>query len=81
MSCRERLASSSHANPLNRSGHALGIPTDVLNQVRGERLGYDEEQMKPASTSPDTALSGIPRDSPKPAKKPHPHAPGQEHHD
>ncbi len=52
--------------------HALGIPTEMLRQVRGERVGSDEEPMKPATSS---------RDSTKPATKPHTHAPGQEHDD
>lgn len=61
--------------------HALGIPTEVLRQVRGERVGYDDEQMKPATSSRDTVTSGTTRDSTKPATKPHTHAPGKEHDD
>lgn len=28
--------------------HALGIPTEVLERVRGERVGFDNAEMKPA---------------------------------
>ncbi len=64
--------------------HALGIPTEVLRQVRGERVGYDEEQMKPAATTPrDTATAGLTSDTTKRATKrrTHTHAPGKEHDD
>jgi uncharacterized membrane protein len=53
--------------------HGLGIPTAVLQQVRTERVGYDEQQMKPA-TGPSDTMAG----SPKPTTKPHTHAPGKE---
>jgi uncharacterized membrane protein len=57
--------------------HALGIPTEVLRQVRRERVGYDEQEMKPATSSADTTA-----DSAKAlAKKPHTHASGKEHDD
>ena len=62
--------------------HALGISTEVLKQVRSERVGYDEEEIKPAAMPRDTAASAT-RDSTKPATKPrtHTHAPGKEHDD
>ena len=62
--------------------HALGIPTEVLRQVRGERVGYDEEQVKPVAIPRDMAASAT-RDTATPATKPrtHTHAPGKEHDD
>lgn len=60
--------------------HALGIPTEVLRQVRGERLGLDTEEMMPSSAPVDSMTHQIPGDSAKPgAKTPHTHAPGQAH--
>jgi uncharacterized membrane protein len=60
--------------------HALGIPTDVLRQVRRERIGFDNEEMKPATTPVDSMTHQMPGDSAKPgARKPHTHAPGEEH--
>ena len=60
--------------------HALGIPTDVLRQVRGERIGFDNEEMQPSATLPDSMSHQMSQDSAKPAaKKPHTHAPGKEH--
>ena len=32
--------------------HALGIPTETLEHVRGERAGFDHEKMKPAQAPP-----------------------------
>ena len=64
--------------------HALGIPSEMLRQVSRERVGYDEEQMKPAATtSRDTAAASAARDTTKPVAKPrtHSHAPGKEHDD
>jgi uncharacterized membrane protein len=55
--------------------HALGIPTQVLKQVRTERAGYDEQEMKPAASSADTTADS----TRTPATKPHTHAPGKEH--
>jgi uncharacterized membrane protein len=57
--------------------HGLGISTEVLQQVRTERVGYDEQQMKPASSPSDTMASS----TKPPATKPHTHAPGKEHDD
>jgi uncharacterized membrane protein len=60
--------------------HALGIPTDLLRQVRGERIGFDNEDMKPSTTPLDSMTHQMPGDSAMPgAKKPHTHAPGEEH--
>lgn len=61
--------------------HALGIPTDVLTLVRGERLGREEEEGKPAAAGQDSMMRSMPIDSAKPAKKPHTHAPGEGHND
>lgn len=60
--------------------HALGIPTEVLRQVRGERLGVEDGDMMPSMTPGDSMTHQMPGDSAKTGeKKPHTHAPGQEH--
>lgn len=60
--------------------HALGIPTDVLRQVRGERIGLDTEEMMPSNSKVDSMTHQMPGDSAKHgATKPHTHAPGQGH--
>ena len=61
--------------------HALGIPTDVLRQVRGERVGFDEEEHHPAAATTDTMKKFTAPDTVKPASKPHTHAPGKAHDD
>ncbi len=61
--------------------HALGIPTEVLEQVRHERLGDNDQETRPVPVVPDTSGSGPTPDSAKPATKLHTHAPGQEHDD
>jgi uncharacterized membrane protein len=60
--------------------HAVGIPTAVLRQVSDERVGFDEAEMQPGATRPDT-LTGSSQDSSRAATKPHTHAPGREHDD
>jgi hypothetical protein len=60
--------------------HAVGIPTAVLRQVSDERVGFDEAEMQPGATRPDT-LTGSSQDSSRAATKPHAHAPGREHDD
>lgn len=57
--------------------HALGISTEVLRQVRTERVGYDEQQVKPTMSSADSTADS----TTAPAKKPHTHDPGREHDD
>ncbi len=60
--------------------HALGIPTEVLRQVRGERIGFDDETMKPAAAPADSMMHDMAGDTAKNTeKKPHTHAPGKEH--
>jgi uncharacterized membrane protein len=61
--------------------HAVGIPTAVLRQVRDERVGFDEDEMRPGATSHDTLTAGSRQDSSRAATKPHTHAPGKEHDD
>jgi uncharacterized membrane protein len=60
--------------------HALGIPTEVLRQVRGERTGLDTEEMAPSAAPVDSMMRQMPGDSAKAgATMPHTHAPGQGH--
>lgn len=60
--------------------HALGIPTDVLRQVRGERIGLDTDALPPSTAPVDSMTHQMPGDSAQPgAMKPHTHAPGQGH--
>ena len=61
--------------------HAVGIPTAVLRQVRDERVGFDEDEMRPGATSQDTLPAGPRQDSSRAATRPHTHAPGKEHDD
>jgi uncharacterized membrane protein len=61
--------------------HALGIPTEVLGRVRGERAGFDEKEMRPGAGL-DTSTGRAARDSTGAAgPKPHTHPPGKEHDD
>jgi uncharacterized membrane protein len=61
--------------------HAVGIPTAVLRQVRDERVGFDQDEMRPGTTSRDTLTAGSRPDSSRAAARPHTHAPGKEHDD
>jgi uncharacterized membrane protein len=61
--------------------YAVGIPTAVLRQVSDERVGFDEDEMRPGATSDDTLTAGSRQDSSRAATKPHTHAPGKEHDD
>jgi uncharacterized membrane protein len=60
--------------------HALGIPTEVLRQVRGERLGPGAGEVAPSAAAMDSMAHQMPGDSVVPgATPPHTHAPGQDH--
>ncbi|HEV8598089.1 MAG TPA: DUF2231 domain-containing protein, partial [Gemmatimonadales bacterium] len=61
--------------------HALGIPTAVLKQVSGERVGFDEDTMKPVSGAQDTLTADPIRKAGTPPNQPHTHAPGKQHDD
>lgn len=59
--------------------HALGIPSDVLQQVRTERLGPEVDLPGPSGMPMDSVKSPLPSDSARPPVKPHSHKPGEEH--